>query len=86
MSIFDVDVEVKRSGSGAQTQVIFGRTYVTDLSEELAAKAKPFQFKNVFAPDPFDIQARTLKIKNPHGKGDSSEHTEEYEDNPDLGS
>lgn len=84
-SIFDVDIEVKRTGKGAQTQVNFGRWYHTELSEELAEKAKPFKFVDVFAPDPFDIQAAALKIKNPHGKGDSSKHTEEYEDNPDLG-
>lgn len=82
-SIFDVDLDIKRTGEGTQSTVQVARTYNTELSEDLIKLAgEPFNFKDVFAPDPFEIQAKSLKVRNPYGKGDSkpSEHTEDYEE------
>ena len=62
-SLFDCDIEVKRQGDGASSTVQVVRWTPTILSEELLAMAKPYDFSEIFSPDPLKVQAEILGIK-----------------------
>lgn len=83
-SIFDCELEIKRQGEQTNSSVQVPRWERVEIPEELVEKCKPFAFKKIFAPDPFEVQATILKIKNPWGKDGSEpnpdEHSEEYAD------
>lgn len=76
-SIFDCDIDVKRQGENASSTVQIVRWTPTILSQELIEMAKPYNFAEIFAPDPLDIQAEILGIKNPY-KGAPKEQAREY--------
>lgn len=80
LSIFDCDIEIKRSGEGTQSTVQIPRWTATELSKELKEMAKPYNFKRVFAADNFDWQAKVLKIRNPYGQDSGKKHSREYTD------
>lgn len=86
-SIFDCTLEIKRQGEGTQSTIQIPRWKLEDLPAELDPEidVKPSQFKRVFAPDPFEYQAKVLKINNPYGKDDSDDHAKEYGDDADYG-
>lgn len=77
LSIFDVDMDIKRQGEGTNSTIQIPRFTKTDISEELEDMAKPYNFKQIFAPDPLDIQAKLLKISNPYGP-DRGETSRDY--------
>lgn len=64
-SLFDCDIEVKRQGEGASSTVQVVRWTPTVLSEDLMEMAKPYNFSEIFSPDPMNIQAEILGIRNP---------------------
>jgi DNA-directed RNA polymerase subunit RPC12/RpoP len=78
LSVFDCTLEIKRQGEGTNSTVQIPRWTVEDLPKELEEMAKPYNFKKVFAPDPFEWQAKVLKIRNPYGKDDPQDHSKEY--------
>jgi len=86
-SIFDCTLEIKRQGENTNSTIQIPRWTKEDLPDNLDPKIdlKPFQFKRVFSPDPFDIQAKILKIRNPYGAGDVDDHAKEYGDDADYG-
>jgi hypothetical protein len=91
LSIFDCDLDIKRQGENAQSTVMVPRWTQTELSDDLKEMAKPYVFSKVFAADPFKIQAKILKIRNPYGddepskdKGSADDHADDYEDDADL--
>lgn len=85
LSIFDCTLEIKRQGEGTNSTIQIPRWKAEELPKELVEMAKPYAFKNVFKPDPFEWQAKVLKIRNPYGKDENPEgHTEEYGDDPDY--
>jgi len=86
LSIFDCNLEIKRQGEGTQSSIQIPRWEAADIPKDLEEMCKPFEFKKIFAADPFDIQAKILKIKNPWGSDDknAAEHSEEYEDEADY--
>lgn len=77
LSIFDVDIDVKRQGEGTNSTIQIPRFTACDISDELKDLCKPYDFKQVFAPDPLDIQARLLKINNKYGP-DGGETSRDY--------
>lgn len=81
-SIFDCTLEIKRQGEGTQSRLQIPRWYEEDLPADLDPDidTKPSQFKRVFAPDPFEVQAKILKINNPYGAGDPDDHAKDYGD------
>lgn len=85
LSIFDCTLDVKLSGSGTDTTVQVVRWSVSDEPNEVYDLASnPFDFADVFAGDPFDIQAKVLKVRNPYGKDADEDEAEEYEDDVDY--
>lgn len=82
LSIFDCDLEIKRQGEGTNSTIQIPRWTPTELSDDLKEMAKPWPFKKVFAPDPFDWQAKVLKIRNPYG--DSKDQARDYADEADF--
>jgi hypothetical protein len=51
------------------------------LTDELQEMAKPWNFSEIFAPDPLNIQADILKCRNPYATGGAEagkEHAREY--------
>jgi hypothetical protein len=64
-SLFDCDIEVKRQGEGSSSTVQVVRWTPTVLSEDLLEMAKPYDFSEIFAPDPLKIQAEILGIRGP---------------------
>ena len=84
-SVFDCTLEIKRQGEGTQSTIQIPRWACEELPAELddTIVVSPRQFKRVFTPDPFDIQAKILKIRNPYsedGAGDPKEHAKDYKD------
>jgi hypothetical protein len=70
LSIFDCDISVKREGKGTKSAIQVARFKQTELSEELTDMAKPFDFKEIFAPDPVEIQAKLLRVRvQPEARG-----------------
>jgi hypothetical protein len=65
LSIFDCELEIKRQGEGTNSTIQIPRWTRAEIPEDLKELCKPFTFKRIFAPDPFEIQAKILKIKNP---------------------
>jgi len=84
MSIFDCDVEIKRQGEGTNSTIQIPRWVPTELSDELKELAKPWPFKRVFAPDPFEWQAKVLKIRNPYGGKEPEDQSRDYTDEADF--
>lgn len=86
-SIFDCTLEIKRQGEGTQSTIQIPRWSLEYLPENLDPEIdlKPAQFKRVFAPDPFEMQAKALKIRNPYGNEDADKHASEYGDDADYG-
>lgn len=81
-SIFDCTLEIKRQGEGTNSTVQIPRWHLEDLPEDLDEhiSLKPYDFKRVFAPDPFDVQAKILKIRNPYSDEDAESHVKDYKD------
>jgi hypothetical protein len=48
------------------------------LTDELQEMAKPWNFSEIFAPDPLNIQADILKCRNPYGAEPGKEQAREY--------
>ena len=71
LSIFDCDIEIKRQGEGTKSSIQIPRWTHTELSDELKEMATPYNFSEIFFPDPMDIQAKLLKVTNTHGKADA---------------
>jgi len=86
LSIFDCELEIKRQGEGTNSTIQIPRWVKAEIPKELEEKCKPFNFKKVFTPDPFEIQAKILKIKNPWGKEDAKadDHAKDHEDEADY--
>lgn len=86
-SIFDCTLEIKRQGEGTNSTIQIPRWTVEEMPADVdeAISLKPYPFNRVFAPDPFDIQAKILKIRNPYGKDDADDHAKEYGDDADYG-
>lgn len=80
LSIFDCELEIKRQGEGTNSTIQIPRWKAIEMDKEMEEMAKPWNFKKVFAPDPFDWQAKILKIRNPYGKDDPEDHAGEYGD------
>lgn len=83
LSLWDVDIDVKRFGKRTDSTVDIVRWAPTELTKELKDMAKPYQFKRIFKGDPLDIQAKFLKIRNPYDK-DAEGEVEDYEDDADY--
>jgi len=75
-SIYDCDLDIKRQGEGASSTVQIVRWTPTVLSEDLLEMAKPWNFPEIFCPDPLDVQAEILGIRNPYR--DSAPQAREY--------
>jgi len=88
LSIFDCELEIKRQGEGTNSTVQVPRWTAIDIMsykdkvDDFEEKIKPFVFKKIFCSDPFDIQAKILKIKNPWGSEnpDADKHAKGYEE------
>jgi len=86
-SIFDCELEIKKQGEGTNSTIQVPRWTVAEIPEELKELCKPFVFKKVFQPDPFEVQAKILRIKNPWGNEgtNADDHTQDYDaDDPDF--
>lgn len=89
-SIFDCTLEIKRQGEGTNSTVQIPRWHREDLPKELDPdiNTDAYQFKRIFGPDPFDIQAKVLKVRNPYSDEDAEKHAKAYggdADNADYG-
>lgn len=81
LSVFDCDIEVKRTGE-QKTSIQVPRWVPTNLTKEMMEEfGEPYNFEDIFKGDPFDIQAKLLKIRNPYA--DAEKHSEDY-DKPDY--
>jgi hypothetical protein len=81
LDIFGCDIELKRQGEGTASTVQVVRWVPTVLTDELQEMAKPWNFSEIFAPDPLNIQADILKCRNPYATGGAEagkEHAREY--------
>ena len=76
--VFDCDIEVKRQGDGTSSTVQVVRWVATELTDELKEMAKPWNFSEIFCPDPLNIQASILKCANPYGPESGKEQAREY--------
>jgi hypothetical protein len=83
LSIFDCDLEIKREGENTDSTIMVPRWTPTELSDDLKEMAKPWPFKKVFSPDPFDWQAKVLKIRNPYGS-EGQDKARDYAEEPEL--
>jgi len=85
LTLFDVDIEVKRQGKGTDSTVIVPRWTPTELSEDLQKMAKPWPFNRIFSGDPLEIQAKLLRIRAPGGSGgEADEHAGDYDSEADY--
>ena len=84
LSIFDCDLEIKRQGEGTNSTIQIPRWTPTELSEDLQELAKPWKLGQVFQPDPFEWQAKVLKMRNPYGEGGKNQ-SRDYTDDADYG-
>lgn len=87
-SIFDCTLEIKRQGENTNSTIQIPRWHREQLPADLdeSVKSDPYQFKRVFSADPFEIQAKILKIRNPYGNDpDAKEHVKDYKDKADYG-
>lgn len=78
-SVFDVDLEVKRVGEAPSTIIQIPRWTVTELTDELKKMSSPYPFENIFAPEPLDGQARSLKISNPYKEEQADKFSRSYD-------
>jgi hypothetical protein len=80
--MFDYTLEIKRQGEGADSSIIVARRRKEPLQEDLAEKYQPFNFRRIFAPPPFDVQAKVLGIKNPWNdeNPNAENHAQNYDD------
>jgi hypothetical protein len=78
LSIFDCELEIKRQGDRQNSSVFVPRWTKKPLPDECADLVEPYNFKSVFAPDPFEYQAAALKIDNPYKNEKVAEHAEDY--------
>lgn len=80
LSIFDCDIEIKRTGEGTQSSIQIPRWNATELTKEMLDEfGKPYPFEEIFKGDPFKIQAKILKVKNKY-EDDTDKHTKDYEE------
>jgi len=86
LSLYDVDVDIKRQGEGMKSTLQLTRWVYKELTDELKELAEPLPLDRIFGPDPFDYQAKCLKVRNPYAsekeKG-AEEHAEGYDEQPD---
>lgn len=65
IDIFDCNISVKREGEGSKSAIHMTRWKPVKLEkEDLIEMAKPWNFKDVFAPDPVEVQAKLLRLRN----------------------
>lgn len=81
LSIFDVDIDIKKHGEGTKSALQIPRWAAKDLSEELEKMPMP-DLSKVLKGSDFDFQAKCLGIDNPYGKGGEKEgdHAEDYDE------
>ncbi len=85
LSIFDVDLEVKKVRERTDTAISVVRWRQCDLDPELLEMfGKPYNFSEVFKGDPMDIQAKKLRIRNPDRKKAAKEYEKGDEGDPDY--
>lgn len=79
-SIFDCTLEIKRQGEGTNSVIQIPRWKREELPKMLDENInlKPYEFKRVFAPDPFEYQAKILKIRNPYAEDSAQDHIKDY--------
>jgi hypothetical protein len=67
LQIFDTEVEVKKTGEGTGTTLMFPKWghQAMPIPEKLKAMAEPWEFDKVFAPDSPEIMAKRLGVANP---------------------
>jgi len=80
LSIFDCNLEVKRTGENTASTIQIPRWEQIELTKELEELAKPWPFAKIFAADPFEIQAKVLKVRNPYAEDEAGKHAEEFKD------
>lgn len=78
VSIYDCNIEVKRTGEKTQSAIQVPRWERVELTDELKEMAKPWPFRKIFEADPFSIQAKVLKIRNPYADEEADKHAENY--------
>ena len=78
LSLFDCDLEIKRTGEGTNSTIQIPRWHICDLDPRVEKMVKPFAFDKMFKPDTFEEQAKALRIENPY-KGDEQQHSEDYD-------
>lgn len=84
LSIFDCDLEIKRTGEGTNSTIQIPRWTATEMSEEMVKEfGRPYPFHEIFKGDPFKIQAKVLKVKNPY-EDEADKHTGSYDDDKDA--
>lgn len=79
-SVFGVDLAIQRHGENTQSTIqILGWNH-TRMSESLEEMAKPWPFREIFSPDPFEFQAKALKVQNTYGNADAEGEARDYGD------
>lgn len=78
VTIFDCNIEVKRTGEKTGSTIQVPRWEKIELTEELKELTQPWPFRKIFEADPFSIQAKVLKIRNPYEDEEASSHAEDY--------
>lgn len=63
-SVFNVDLSIKRHGQNTQSTIQIVGWTPTLLNESLEEMAKPWPLKDIFSPDPLEIQAKALRVTN----------------------
>jgi ribosomal protein L37E len=84
LSIFDCDLEIRRQGEGTNSTIQIPDWQFKPLDKELEPLAKPWPFKQIFAPDSFEWQAKALKIANPYADEKVDEHARDYDKPEDV--
>lgn len=79
LSVFDCDLEIKRTGEDTNSTIQVPHWTPRDLTKELLELAKPWPFNKIFRGDPFEIQAKILKIRNPYAE-EADDHSRGYDD------
>jgi len=71
LTLWDVDIQVSRQGTGTSSQLVVGRHRISDLSQEVEDLIpKRDLLHRVFAGDSLQHQAKQFKVDNPWGNSD----------------
>lgn len=74
IDIFDCNISVKREGEGSKSALHMTRWKKVDLDrDDLKEMAKPWNFVDVFAPDPVEVQAKLLRLRMPPAQARSKQ-------------